>query len=82
MDTRKDYVPPAIVAEDVFEQTSLACNATMPYPEIDATCFAGNFQINFALGLLCLNNVQKGGAFALEACDTNLGGPEEVVALS
>ena len=26
MDTRKDYVAPAIAAEDVLEQTSLACN--------------------------------------------------------
>ena len=28
MDARKEYVAPAIAAEDVLEQTSLACNLT------------------------------------------------------
>ncbi|MFB0533512.1 MAG: hypothetical protein ACETWR_00870 [Anaerolineae bacterium] len=28
MDARKDYVAPAIAAEDALEQTSLACNMT------------------------------------------------------
>jgi len=31
MDTRKDYVAPAIAAEDDLEQTSLACYATEPF---------------------------------------------------
>ena len=53
MDTRKNYVAPAIAAEDTLEQTSLACNAT-------TTDFTGD---NFAPNYECRVDVTKNGAF-------------------
>ncbi len=54
MDTRKDYVAPAIAAEDTLEQTSLACNVTETGPgTLEETCDL---------------NVAKGGAFYVELC--------------
>ena len=80
MDARKDYVAPAIAAEDDLEQTSLACHATMPYPMIGATCFAGEIQPpNYAYW--CETDVSKGGALDLE-CNVVLRSPKDIVVLS
>ncbi|UCC88830.1 MAG: hypothetical protein JSV81_05875 [Anaerolineales bacterium] len=85
MGDRKGYVAPVIAWEDVLEQTSLACNATQPFP-INATCFAGEPQrLNYAPGLGCANDVSKGGAFALDdggGCDISVNLPGGVVVLS
>jgi hypothetical protein len=54
MDHRKDYVAPTIAAEDVLEQTSLACNLSQ-YDPNDKTLIGPNE--------MCRVNVAKGGAF-------------------
>jgi hypothetical protein len=56
MDDRKDYVAPAITAEDVLEQTSLACQVSEPFPATGPSTV-------FAPFLECATNVNKGGAF-------------------
>jgi hypothetical protein len=68
---RKEYAAPAIAWEDVLEQTSLACQATQPYP-MTGVCFAG-VSMPFASGapLECTFSVAKGGAFG-KSCDTIL----------
>jgi len=74
MDLRRDYVAPTIAAEDVLEQTSLACQVTQfPFDE-------GNFAPRLEG---CTENVTKGGAF-FELCDTPFlpDGQEPPVALS
>jgi hypothetical protein len=74
VDTRKDYVAPAIVAEDVLEQTSLACNASAPFRQFNGSCFGGQAVMpNFAPGLPCLNNVAKNGAFVGQDCQFTVG---------
>ncbi len=54
MDLRKDYVAPTIAAEDVLEQTSLACNLSQFDPN-DKSLIGPNG--------MCRVNVAKGGAF-------------------
>jgi hypothetical protein len=56
MDDRKDYAAPAIAAEDVLEQTSLACQVSEPFPT------TGQDTV-FAPFLECATNVSKGGVF-------------------
>lgn len=79
MSARKSYVRPAVLTEDLLEQTSLACNATAAW----ATHAAGG---NFGPGPEnnpCALDVSKNGAFANDLfCETVLTGPGEVVALS
>jgi hypothetical protein len=73
MDSRKAYAPPAIVAEDVLEQTSLACNATAPFRGFTRSCFGGQAILpNFAPGLVCRTDVSKGGAFTGTSCRFNV----------
>jgi hypothetical protein len=60
MGHRKGYVAPAIAAEDVLEQTSLACQVTQ-FP-FDNGSFAPRFEA-------CAENVAKGGAFFPNLCD-------------
>ena len=81
MDVRKDYVAPAIAAEDTLEQTSLACQASQPFPEINMTCFAGTILSVFAPDLDCVSDVSKGGAFG-PSCEVFVPFPPEVVVLS
>ena len=71
---KKTYVKPAVLAEDVLEQTSLACNASEGYqgPSGEA----------FATGLSCDRNVQKGNNFAEDQCEFNLDSESQVVVLS
>lgn len=78
MGDRKGYVAPAIAWEDVLEQTSLACNATQPFP-INATCFAGVPQQIYAPGFECGTDVSKGGAFASNDSVCNIPVREPVV---
>lgn len=66
MDTRKDYVAPAIAAEDNLEQTSLACNATTD-------------QLNGTFGPGCTTRVDKGGAWYIEDFRCDIGVDEPVV---
>lgn len=81
MDNRKMYVRPAVQSEDVLEQTSLACHATMPYP-LMGQCFAGVQPLpNFAGVMGCLNDVSKGGAMD-SRCDIVLASPKDIVVLS
>jgi len=75
MDNRKMYVRPAVESEEMLEQTSLACNATQEYDPQQKPRI-------YAIGLDCLTDVSKGGAFAFAACETNLPGPEAIVVLS
>jgi hypothetical protein len=59
VDQRQDYVAPAIAAEDVLEQTSLACQVTQfPFDQ-------GNFGPQFQG---CAENVTKGGAYFPDLC--------------
>ena len=67
MDDRKDYVAPAIAAEDVLEQTSLACMVTEPFPVGNDGARVAQDEA-FATGLQCAVNVNKGGAFAGTGC--------------
>ena len=74
MDDRKGYIAPAIAAEDVLEQTSLACMVTEPFPaQPDAI---------YATGLECATNVNKGGAFAGGGCTFKPPSPADLVVLS
>jgi hypothetical protein len=83
MDARKPYAPPAIVAEDVLEQTSLACNATQPFRGFtSSSCFGGQQQLPvFAPGLPCQASAAKGGAFTGNSCRFTVG-VNNVVVLS
>lgn len=74
---RKTYVSPAVVSEDLLEQTSLACNATTAFVPT-------NNGGNFGSGVVgCTIDVGKNGAFANDnLCETILEGPGEIVALS
>ena len=75
---RKVYASPAILTEELLEQTSLACNATAP----DSTYTPGG---NYAAGVEtdCGINVAKNGAFATAGvCAIVLTGPEQLVILS
>jgi hypothetical protein len=74
MDDRKDYVAPAIAAEDVLEQTSLSCMVTEPYTGAKGAAFAS--------GLDCTSNVAKGGVFIKSGCTTQAPKPSELVVLS
>ena len=77
MDTRKDYVAPAIAAEDNLEQTSLACTATEDWPGVTpgpGGTFAGPWP-------QCTVDVSKGGTMDL-LCSVPLPDPGAVVALS
>ena len=67
MDDRKDYVAPAIAAEDVLEQTSLACQVSEPFPIGNDGVKAAQVEA-FVPGLQCTVNVNKGGAFAGTGC--------------
>jgi hypothetical protein len=73
MDLRKDYVAPAIAAEDVLEQTSLACQVS-EWP----------FGVNsFVPGFgPCTDNVAKGGAYFPNGCANPLEGQQPPVVLS
>ncbi len=73
MDYRKDYVAPAIAAEDVLEQTSLACQVTQ-WP------FEGNSFVP-EIGP-CTVNVAKGGAYFPQVCANPLENQETPVVLS
>ena len=80
MNVRKAYARPAILTEDVLEQTSLACNSTAPF-------VGGDNSGNFAPGTdddgSCQINVAKGNSFAEEEfCATVLRSPSDVVVLS
>jgi hypothetical protein len=68
---RKEYEAPAIAWEDVLEQTSLACQATQPFPEGNGG--PGAAQIPFAPDILldCTFSVAKGGAFG-PSCNVDL----------
>jgi len=60
---KRSYSRPAVLSEDRLEQTSLACNATQDFPEIQ------NGIGVFAPGLQCETNVHKGVSFAdLQLC--------------
>lgn len=52
MDARKDYVAPAVAAEDALEQTSLACTESQKLP-------GGLTGPEY-----CEVNIAKGGAYA------------------
>ncbi|MDH4136497.1 MAG: hypothetical protein OEW09_07270 [Anaerolineae bacterium] len=85
MDARKEYVAPAIAAEDTLEQTSLACNATAGVPimgNILSSCFAGQPTGNFTQA--CGTDVAKGGAFVEQDpyCSVYLDWPAGIVVLS
>jgi hypothetical protein len=73
MDARKDYVAPAIAAEDTLEQTSLACGASQPWPGVPGETFAQDIP--------CRIEVQKGGHFG-PSCTIFVPFPPEVVVLS
>ena len=73
MDHRKDYVAPAIAAEDVLEQTSLACQVTQ-WPFDD-----NNFVPGFGQ---CTENVAKGGAYFPQGCANPLEDQQTPVVLS
>ena len=78
MNERKAYASPAVLTEDLLEQTSLACNATA----LDSTHTPGG---NYAAGVYddCGINVAKNGAFAERGvCGIVLTGPEQLVVLS
>jgi hypothetical protein len=88
MDDRKDYVAPAIAAEDVLEQTSLACQVTEPYSGdngvVDGAWVA---QVGiYATGLACTTNVNKGGVFipgeVAGGCSIMAPKPNNLVVLS
>ena len=70
MDARKVYVAPTIAAEDVLEQTSLACNVTTLPGNGDETLIV--------TGKECETNIAKGGTFSGPPC-TNSPGAEPVV---
>jgi hypothetical protein len=82
---RRTYVRPAVVTEDRVEQTSLACNATQPYPlaaGIDEFPGAGAFAPGTSLNG-CTTNVAKGLNFAnANVCEIAVEGPSSVVVLS
>ena len=80
MNVRKAYASPAILTEDVLEQTSLACNSTAPY-------IGNNNGSNFAPGasgeIGCQISVAKGNNYADEdVCQTILERESDVVVLS
>jgi hypothetical protein len=76
MGDRKDYVAPAIAAEDVLEQTSLACQVTEPFnPDGAGGAFAPGVGE-------CSTNVNKGGAFAGGGCTFKPPNLQQVVVLS
>ena len=78
MNVRKAYASPAILTEDVLEQTSLACNSTAPFVGDDNS---GNFAPSTEVS--CQINVAKGNNFAEEEfCATVLRSPSDVVVLS
>ena len=83
MDSRQDYVAPAIAWEDVLEQTSLACNATLPPPPLgpNAQCFAGELPVFTAA---CEVDGTKGGSFVEldPVCRVHFEWPDDVVVLS
>ena len=73
MGHRKGYVAPAIAAEDVLEQTSLACQVSQwPFEE-------NGFMPGFGP---CTENVTKGGAYFLEGCAHPLENQQTPVVLS
>ncbi len=75
MNDRKAYVSPAVLTEDVLEQTSLACNSTAPFSTFaspgnfgpgavggDADCTINVSKNNaFSSGPLCLSVIKTGG---------------------
>ena len=76
MDLRKDYAAPAIAAEDVLEQTSLACNVTQPLDN-------GSFIPGGGGEIPCDHNPAKGNSFTLVLeCPHIVTGPEGVSVLS
>jgi hypothetical protein len=75
MDARENYVAPAIAAEDVLEQTSLACNVTQPLDN-------GSFVPGGGGEVPCTHNPAKGGAFVIVFSCPHLVTEEEVTVLS
>jgi hypothetical protein len=79
MNERKVYASPAILTEDVLEQTSLACNSTVPWSEM----MDGEGSGMFAPVVGCAINITKNNAFAEDLeCEIMLTDPSQVVALS
>ena len=82
MERRREYVAPAVAWEDVLEQTSLACNATMPVPLPPAPqCFAGDAG---PFSPACEVDGTKGGSFVEDDlfCRVHFDWPGGVVVLS
>lgn len=90
MDSKKAYASPAILTEDLLEQTSLACNSTSSGAfnlEAETCEFIPSIAGTFAPGTVdtpCTTSVAKGGAYGDDAsCTTiNIGEIEQVVVLS
>ena len=76
MSTRKEYVAPAITAEDQLEQTSLACSVIcLPgTPECPPNPFEAAFQ--------CRNNITKAPMFSQEPFCTEPLGPDKAPIVS
>lgn len=80
MNTKKPYLRPSVLTEDLLEQTSLACNSTAPASTYTNT--PGNFGPG-AEDPVCIIDVSKGNAFASEnLCETMLYEEGDIVALS
>jgi hypothetical protein len=77
MDSRQDYVAPAIAWEGGLEQTSLACNATLPW-EAEGPAFTGPADDK------CVVDAAKGGSFVQgdRFCDAYFQFPADVLVLS
>ena len=83
MKTRKPYAPPRVAAEDILEQTSLACNATdEPVIPNGTTNHANGGYLTFADGIGCVTDVGKDPAFVAGVCDVVVIWPGEVQVLS